>query len=150
MCIHVCVCIWLLVWTYLCIYVFVSACACSPFLSDILTRPQYFFISFTLLIVLLYCYVLWCCTFVTGQPLTLIKMMNYIRLIYFNWCLRSNCCNCWFYKYSKGYDDICAYINSHTTPRLENQFQAMIKQYYPTCWQPWLQSRVAFVSGHSI
>ena len=59
------------------IYVFVSACACSPFLSDILTRPQYFFISFTLLIVLLYCYVLWCCTFATGQPLTLIKMMNY-------------------------------------------------------------------------
>ena len=47
------------------IYVFVSACACSPFLSDILTHPQYFFISFTSLIVLLYCYVLWCCTFVT-------------------------------------------------------------------------------------
>ena len=58
------------------IYVFVSASACSPFLSDILTRPQYFFISFTLLIVLLYCCVLWCCTFVTGQPLTLIKMMT--------------------------------------------------------------------------
>ena len=60
------------------IYMFVSACACSPFLSDILTRPQYFFISFTLL---LYCYVLWCCTLATGQPMTLIKMMNWIELI---------------------------------------------------------------------
>ena len=86
MCIYVCLCAYTNVCAYgysyglidMRIYVFVSASACSPFLSDILTRPQYFFISFTLLIVLSYCYVLWCCTFVTGQPLTLIKMMNYI------------------------------------------------------------------------
>ena len=83
---YICVCVWYICvfahgYTYglidMRIYVFVSACACYPFLSDILTRPQYFFISFTLLIVLLYCYVLWCCTFATGQPLTLIKMMNW-------------------------------------------------------------------------
>ena len=30
----------------------------------------------------LHCYVLWCCTFVTGQPLTLIKKMNWTEL---NW-----------------------------------------------------------------
>ena len=41
------------------IYVFVSACACSPFLSDILTRPQYFFISFTLIA---HCAIILLCT----------------------------------------------------------------------------------------
>ena len=68
------------------IYGFVSTSACSPFLSDILTRPQYFFISCTLLIVLWYCHILWCCTFVTGQPLTLIKMMNSKVIIKNNSC----------------------------------------------------------------
>ena len=78
------------------IYVFVSASACSQFSSVILTRPQYFFISFTLLIVLLYCYVLWC-TFVTGQPLTLIKMMNWLIVAL---CTQLCCFSCdllWFY-----------------------------------------------------
>ena len=73
------------------IYVSVSTSACSPLLSAILTLRQYFFISFTLLIVLLYCYVLWCCTFVTGQPLTLIKTMNWTASITNNSSIPRSC-----------------------------------------------------------
>ena len=98
MCKNVCVCAY--GYSYglisMSIYVFVSASACLQFLSVILTRPQYFFISFTLLIVLLYCYVLWC-TFVTGQPLALIKMMNWLIVAL---CTQLCCFSCdllWFY-----------------------------------------------------
>ena len=57
-----------------------SVCTCH-FICH-LTLPRIFSITLTLLIVLLQCCVLWCCIFITGQLLALIKQMKWTIIMF--------------------------------------------------------------------
>ena len=80
-CIHVCVCIWVIIWThwYAHICVCVDECVFAFFIWHFNPSSVFLYIIFIAhcAIILLYS---GCCTFVTGQPLTSIKMMNWTEL----------------------------------------------------------------------